>query len=135
MGIQQGARLVVGWVLLASQEYKEAEEGHGLVRHWIEYLEDDTQAVPPLGKVHLARAYHKAQCEWGDWMGPMVTWNLDFASGEYSDADHRYWFTPYTLAKVCSHAGYIVQEINFCEDHKLTRTQFTKKLLLKNSYS
>jgi len=25
MGIQQGARLVVGWVLIVSQEYKEAE--------------------------------------------------------------------------------------------------------------
>jgi len=42
---------------------------------------------------YLARAYHKAQCEWGDWMGPMVTWNLDFSSGAYSDADHVYWFS------------------------------------------
>ena len=42
---------------------------------------------------YLARAYHKARCEWGDWMGPMVTWNLDFASGEYSAADHATWFS------------------------------------------
>ncbi len=42
---------------------------------------------------YLARAYHKARCEWDDWMGPMVTWNLDFASGEYAAADQVTWFS------------------------------------------
>jgi uncharacterized repeat protein (TIGR01451 family) len=41
---------------------------------------------------YLARAYHKAQCEWA-WMGPMVTWNLDFAAGDYLDTEHPYWFS------------------------------------------
>jgi uncharacterized repeat protein (TIGR01451 family) len=42
---------------------------------------------------YLSRAYHKARCEWRDWMGPMVTWNLDFAAGEYAVADQVTWFS------------------------------------------
>ncbi len=46
---------------------------------------------------YLARAYHKARCEWTrsdgtPWIGPMMTWNLDFAAGDYSGTDHPYWF-------------------------------------------
>jgi uncharacterized repeat protein (TIGR01451 family) len=49
---------------------------------------------------YLGRAYHKARCEWGDWMGPLTTWNLDFATtwnldwptGVYSETHHAYWF-------------------------------------------
>ena len=39
---------------------------------------------------YLGRAYHKAQCEW-PWMGPMTTWNLDFAS-HYARSEHPHWF-------------------------------------------
>jgi uncharacterized repeat protein (TIGR01451 family) len=47
---------------------------------------------------YLARAYHKAQCEWlradgTPWMGPMTTWNLDFAASDYyTDTIHPLWF-------------------------------------------
>jgi uncharacterized repeat protein (TIGR01451 family) len=45
--------------------------------------------VSEINQAHyLARAYHKARCEWGDWLGPMTT----FAAGEYSETDHPYWF-------------------------------------------
>ncbi|NOR82505.1 MAG: DUF11 domain-containing protein, partial [Ardenticatenales bacterium] len=39
---------------------------------------------------YLARAYHKARCEM-PWMGPMSTWNLDFA-GFYADPEHLHWY-------------------------------------------
>jgi uncharacterized repeat protein (TIGR01451 family) len=40
---------------------------------------------------YLARAYHKARREW-PWMGPMMTWNLDFSTF-YSDTEHFHWFS------------------------------------------
>jgi uncharacterized repeat protein (TIGR01451 family) len=47
---------------------------------------------------YLVRAYHKAACDWTrtdgtSWLGPMMTWNLDFAAGDYSDTEHPYWFS------------------------------------------
>ncbi len=47
---------------------------------------------------YLARAYHKARCDWQrrdgtPWMGPLTTWNLDFAGGDYTPNDHAYWFS------------------------------------------
>jgi uncharacterized repeat protein (TIGR01451 family) len=40
---------------------------------------------------YLARAYHKARLEW-PWMGPMMTWNLDFA-GFYEETEPPHWFS------------------------------------------
>lgn len=36
---------------------------------------------------------------------------------EFINTDHRYWFTPYTLAKVASQAGYKTDEFFFCQSH------------------
>jgi hypothetical protein len=36
-----------------------------------------------------------------------------FRSIECVNTDHRYWFTPFTLSKVCSRAGFKVKECNF----------------------
>jgi 2-polyprenyl-3-methyl-5-hydroxy-6-metoxy-1,4-benzoquinol methylase len=35
-------------------------------------------------------------------------------SREYINSDHRYWFTPYTLAKVTARAGLEVEELGLC---------------------
>lgn len=35
-------------------------------------------------------------------------------SKEYINSDHRYWFTPYTLAKVLTRAGMPIEELGFC---------------------
>lgn len=37
---------------------------------------------------------------------------------EYLNTDHRYWFTPYTLAKVVSRAGWKPQSVQLCEYYK-----------------
>lgn len=36
---------------------------------------------------------------------------------EYINSDHRYWFTPYTLAKVGTIAGWHPVEFEFCQTH------------------
>lgn len=38
---------------------------------------------------------------------------------EVINSDHRFWFTPYTLAKVCTEAGLEVDEFNFLLDYKM----------------
>jgi hypothetical protein len=38
---------------------------------------------------------------------------------EVINSDHRFWFTPYTLAKVCTHAGLEIEEFNFLLDYKM----------------
>jgi hypothetical protein len=34
---------------------------------------------------------------------------------EIINSDHRYWFSPYTLAKIAARAGYTIEEFSFCE--------------------
>ncbi len=36
---------------------------------------------------------------------------------EFINSDHRYWFTPFTLAKVCTRAGYKIDEFWFCQSY------------------
>ena len=36
-------------------------------------------------------------------------------SREYINTDHRFWFTPYTMAKVAVRAGYAVDDLTVCE--------------------
>ncbi|MBS1774568.1 MAG: methyltransferase domain-containing protein [Bacteroidetes bacterium] len=36
---------------------------------------------------------------------------------EFINTDHRYWFTPYTLAKVAIQAGYKPDEFFYCQSH------------------
>lgn len=43
--------------------------------------------------------------------------NIKLAAGarEYINTDHRFWFTPFTLAKVLTSAGFTVQGFAFCD--------------------
>ncbi len=40
-----------------------------------------------------------------------------FKRQEYINTDHRYWFTPFTLAKVCIRAGWHVDEFFYCQSY------------------
>ncbi len=48
---------------------------------------------------------------------------------ETINSDHRYWFTPYTLAKVATRAGFVPREIRMCRQGIVKR-----RSVLKNSY-
>jgi hypothetical protein len=52
-------------------------------------------------------------------------------SVEIINSDHRYWFTPYTLAKVITQAGMNLEEIYFANRVPLTKTELIKEKLLK----
>ena len=49
---------------------------------------------------------------------------------EYINSDHRYWFTPYTLAKVGTMAGWHPEEFEFCQTHPAP-TWYYRRLLKK----
>jgi len=49
---------------------------------------------------------------------------------EHVNSDHRYWFTPYTLARVLTEAGFVVQELKAC---MRSRPQREKAGLLQRS--
>lgn len=53
-----------------------------------------------------------------------------FKHTEVINSDHRYWFTPYTLAKVLTLAGFEVTEFTFCSSYKLTKFSFLRKFVL-----
>ncbi len=36
---------------------------------------------------------------------------------EFINTDHRYWFTPFTLAKVCMQAGFQIDHYSFCNSY------------------
>jgi len=42
-----------------------------------------------------------------------------FRNKEVINSDHRFWYTPYTLAKVCTNAGLEVEEFSFLLDYKM----------------
>ncbi len=50
---------------------------------------------------------------------------------EFINSDHRYWFTPYTLAKVFARAGFIVDEFFLCME-KPVSLNFRKKIKKNN---
>lgn len=50
---------------------------------------------------------------------------------ELINSDHRYWFTPYTLAKISFDSGFKVEDLNFCEHSKLSRRKIITKIFLK----
>lgn len=39
-------------------------------------------------------------------------------SVEFINTDHRFWWTPYTLAKVCTRAGLTVVDLDVCKNHR-----------------
>ena len=50
-------------------------------------------------------------------------------SAEIINSDHRYWFTPYTLAKVIIQAGFDVEDITFANRIQLSTPQLIRKKL------
>lgn len=47
---------------------------------------------------------------------------------ELINSDHRYWFTPYTLAKVCTKAGFTIDSFTMCQYYSGNRW-WRKKLV------
>lgn len=50
---------------------------------------------------------------------------------EVINSDHRFWFTPYTLAKILYRAGFEIESYQFCQGFKLQVNQVFKKRLLR----
>ena len=53
-----------------------------------------------------------------------------FKNVELINTDHRFWFTPYTLSKIVTDAGYKIETINFLEHQKKSLRQPLRNLLL-----
>lgn len=53
---------------------------------------------------------------------------------EVVNTDHRFWFTPYTLSKIVTDAGFGIYKLGFCEHGKLGRRQIIRKLFLKKYF-
>lgn len=54
---------------------------------------------------------------------------------EVINSDHRFWFTPYTISKILTDAGYDNLEVNFSEHGYLPRRKIFKKMILKTKPS
>jgi len=50
---------------------------------------------------------------------------------EVINSDHRYWFTPYTLAKIATNAGYQVKEFTFLLDYKMFKYSVLTKIIYR----
>ncbi len=48
---------------------------------------------------------------------------------EFINTDHRYWFTPYTLAKIANQAGYHTESFFYCENYR--QKGFMRNMLIK----
>jgi len=49
---------------------------------------------------------------------------------EWINSDHRYWFSPYTLAKIATHAGFEVESFGFVQISNISWKSIKKKFLL-----
>jgi hypothetical protein len=47
------------------------------------------------------------------------------------NTDHRYWFTPYTLAKVATRAGLVIRYLRLCRNGVVKRRSFLKNAYLR----
>jgi hypothetical protein len=54
-----------------------------------------------------------------------------FRNKEVINSDHRFWYTPYTLAKVCTNAGLKVEEFNFLLDYNMVWYSFITKTIYR----
>lgn len=66
--------------------------------------------------------------------------NFNYARGnkEHINSDHRFWFTPYTLAKIMMDAGYTIQRFHMCKGgtvnpQSLRNLYFRAKPMLRNN--
>ena len=53
-----------------------------------------------------------------------------FKNIEVINTDHRFWFTPFTLSKIVTDAGYVINNIGYFEHGKLSRRQIFRKFIL-----
>ncbi|MBT4034556.1 MAG: methyltransferase domain-containing protein [Candidatus Marinimicrobia bacterium] len=53
-----------------------------------------------------------------------------FKDIEHVNSDHRFWFTPYTIAKIVTDAGFVLEKISLTEHGGFTRNQIFKKMLV-----
>jgi hypothetical protein len=60
----------------------------------------------------------------------LVNFRRSLKNEELINTDHRFWFTPYTLAKVCTQAGMSVTKFEILLDKAIPRKRFVKKFLL-----
>ncbi|OQP67831.1 methyltransferase domain-containing protein [Niastella populi] len=51
-----------------------------------------------------------------------------FKRKEFINTDHRFWFTPYTLSKVVSEAGFEIIKFHFCQSY-LPKSYFSRLLI------
>lgn len=51
---------------------------------------------------------------------------------EFINSDHRYWFSPYTLAKVMHQAGLKMDFFELCQSYPIPSHRILHKLILKN---
>ena len=56
-----------------------------------------------------------------------------FKKIECINTDHRFWFTPFTLSKIVTDAGYKIDKLGYFEHGRLSRRQIFKKFIL-NKY-
>ncbi len=54
-----------------------------------------------------------------------------FARKEIINSDHRFWFTPYTLAKLCHVSGLKAEEFMFLLDYKMKKHSIITRTLYK----
>ena len=52
-------------------------------------------------------------------------------SKEAINSDHRFWFTPYTLGKICTRAGLNVEEFFFTLDYKMFKYSIFTRILYR----
>lgn len=63
---------------------------------------------------------------------------LAYRNKEVINTDHRFWFTPFTLAKVVSDAGFRIEQVHLCKVGLVNRYSvfrnwyFSRKPLLRN---
>ena len=57
-----------------------------------------------------------------------------FKGIECVNTDHRFWFTPFTLAKIATDAGYTINNFGYFEHGRLSRRQIFKKFILSKYF-
>jgi 2-polyprenyl-3-methyl-5-hydroxy-6-metoxy-1,4-benzoquinol methylase len=53
-----------------------------------------------------------------------------FKTIEVVNTDHRFWFTPFTLSKIVTDAGYEINKLGYFEHGSLSRRQVFRKYIL-----
>ncbi len=54
-----------------------------------------------------------------------------FKSIEVINTDHRFWFTPFTLSKIITDAGYTIETLDYCQHGTVSRKKVFKRAFLK----